>query len=538
MPDNLCDMLRSRRDVLLGGRTQFETQWREISTYCMPRKATFDEPIPGTNLRRERMVLDSTAPRAVEMFASFLHSSLSSPYSVWFKPGVSGVDPEVTGDLAGAQWLESVGKIAAQAMQGGSTNVYNALHEVYLDLALFGTAVLYVEESRGALRFYNHHLADVAIDESDTGEVDVLLRWPSLTPRRAKQKWPDGRPLGASIDKAKPEAANEPVEFMHAIFPATDTDFVAQLPDSVRAREAPFYSAWVNLRDRVCVSYGHFMSKPFVVPRWYRARQELYGRSPAMTVFGDVLMVNRMAETVLRGAEKLVDPPLQVPDGGLISPMRLYPGGITYTDGDIDIKPLLPPGASRIELGDALIEKRQDAIREGFFTPLFLSPDSPVKTATQVMQQADERNRVTTPMVVRLQHELFDPLLRRVVQLLFDMGQLPPAPPSMERSTLSIEFVSPITASQKLQSALATTRLFEMAAQWYQVDNGVFDRVDTDGIMDVLLQSTGVPASVVSSKTRVDRVRKARQKQEDAAATQQQALAAVEAGAKLQAAQR
>jgi hypothetical protein len=257
-----------------------------------------------------------------------------------------------------------------------------------------------------------------------------------------------------------------------------------------------------------------------------------------MTVLGDIIMVNRMAATVLRGAEKLVDPPILIPDGGLVSPLRYYPGGVSYTDGDVEPRPLLPPGASRIELGDALIDKRQEAIREGFFVPLFITPDSPVKTATQVMQEVDERNRATAPMITRLHHELFNPLVRRVLSLLTSAGRLPPPPSTVDNVVLDVEFVSPVVASQRMQEGMALMRLFEMVSPWYQVDRGAFDWFSTDAVVRVLHAATGAPASTLNTPDKVDKVRKARQNMEQAAVQQQQALAGVDVLAKLQAAQK
>lgn len=514
-----------------------EETWQTIATYVLPRKASFTEVDPVTNLRRERFVLDSTAPRSLEMFASFLHTSLSPPTSMWFDIVVRGQNPlDAQRDIVIQKWVEEVKRIAFTAMTTGATNVYAALHEAYLDLGAFGTAVLYVEPAAdGRLRFHNFHLGSVALGEGEDGEIDTLAREVVLTIRQARQKWPD-RPLGKTADEAKPDELDKKLRFLHLIFPASDQYLVELLPEP--QPDAPFYSVWLNMTDDTVVASGHYKTKPFMAPRWYRTRQEIYGRSPAMSVLGDVIMCNRMAASVLRGAEKLVDPPMVVPDGGLVSPLRAFPGGITYADGQIEIKPLLPPGASRIELGSAMIEVRQQAIREGFFVPLFITPESPVKTATQVMQEVDERNRLTAPMITRLHYELFTPLIKRVLSILDDQGQLPPPPAKLVGAAIDVEFISPVVASQRMMDGVALQRLFEALAPFAQVDQGVFDWINTDAVARILHMATGSPASALNTQAHVDAVRRKREEMEQAAVQQQQVLAAVEAGAKLQAAQR
>lgn len=533
-------LLEERYASLQRTRSQIEDTWQTIARYCIPRKASFQEVDTTTNLRRERQVLDSTAPRALEMFASFLHSSLSSPTSQWFDIVIRGQNPlDAQRDVTIQKWAEAVKKAAYIEMIAGPTNVYTALHELYIDLGAFGTGVLYVEwdDRRDGLRFTNFHLASVVLDQAEDGDIDTLMRRVPLTPRQARQKWPD-RPLGKNVEAAEKTGENQPIEFLHAVFPASDNDLLAALPEVPGLQPGDWVSVWTNVAERMVVAIGRYETKPFVAPRWYKVRQEIYGRSPAMTVLGDVIMVNRMAATVLRGAEKLVDPPILIPDGALVSPLRYYPGGVSYTDGAIDPRPLLPPGASRIELGDALIEKRQEAIREGFFVPLFITPDSPVKTATQVLQEVDERNRATAPMITRLHHELFDPLIRRVLSLLAANGRLPPPPSSVQNVVLDVEFVSPVVASQRMQEGLALMRLFESVAPWYQVDRGAFDWLSTDAVVRALHAATGAPASVLNSPDKVNKVREARQSMEQAVAQQQQAIAGVDALAKLQAAQK
>ena len=59
---------------------------------------------------------------------------------------------------------------------------------------------------------------------------------------------------------------------------------------------------------------------PYVVPRWWVISGEVYGRSPLMTALPQVKVANAATRTVMRAAEKAVDPPLTVPHEGLVGP--------------------------------------------------------------------------------------------------------------------------------------------------------------------------------------------------------------------------
>jgi hypothetical protein len=225
-----------------------------------------------------------------------------------------------------------------------------------------------------------------------------------------------------------------------------------------------------------------------------------------------------MKETILRGAEKLVDPPLLMPEGGLVSPVRLMPGGLTFTDGQVKPEPLIPPGASRIEMGQELLSRTQDAIRDGFFNPLFVTPDSPVKTATQVLQQVDERNRAVSPMLVRQQTELYHPFIKRAINLLNRAGKFPERPGILIGRPLTVRYVSPLASSQLQLEALGTQRIIEGLLPWANVDPTVLDPFDPDEVAKVVQAGSGAPTKILRSKSalaklRADRADAAQQQQ-------------------------
>ena len=56
---------------------------------------------------------------------------------------------------------------------------------------------------------------------------------------------------------------------------------------------------------------------PYVVPRWWVISGEVHGRSPAMTALPQIKVSNAATRTVMRAAEKAVDPPLTVPHENL-----------------------------------------------------------------------------------------------------------------------------------------------------------------------------------------------------------------------------
>ncbi len=531
--DKLAERLVQNDAEGQGDRKPFDSLWPDITRYVIPREATFTEEVtPGAE--RTRYILDSTAPRSLELFASFLHTLLNNPASDWFAARIVDDNNEGLNDLVSTKrWLDAVRKVMLQSML--EARLYSALHQAYLGMGSIGTSVIFSAVVNGEYRIRSYHVADVTLRENDAEEVDALSRQVKWTPRQARRRFP-GAELGPAVERAdKRKNPGQKVRFLHSVFPTSDTDLMDLMEprDRLQAEMFPFASVWCNAEDKITISVGGFEDFPYTVSRWYKTRGEVWGRSPAMTVMPDIRMVNRMTDTILRGAEKLVDPPMLLPDGGLVSPIRLHAGGLSFSEGHVKPEPLIPPGASRIEVGDALLQRKQEAIRDGFFVPLFITPDSPVKTATQVLQEVDERNRATSPMLVRIQEELFDHLLTRNYGLLQRAGKLPLAPPELLNREIEIQYISPLTGSQREQEGLALLRLFEQIAPWAQVDPGIFDSFKSDKVAKVLSEATAVPAEVVRTAAELKRLREAQAEERAQQEQQEQLPVTVDAAAKL-----
>ena len=530
LKNKLADAIVQREKTKRGERSTWESLWQSIARYCLPNSASFMEQItPGQD--RMRWILDSTAPRSLEMFASFLHTLLNNPASEWVRLGVEG-EPELTLSSSVRGYMETCQKHIMNALTSPSADIYSQLHQVYLDIGAFGTAVMFEDVINSKLRCRVYHLDDCVIDEGEDENIDSMIRQRTQSKRAALQRFSKEK-LGREYENISDDKLNTKDKFLHAVFPANDP-LAEELPMRQRLKGAAYYSCWILTgHENRILEYGSYEEFPYFVPRWYKARGEIYGRSPAMTAMPDIRMVNRMSDTILRGAEKIVDPPLVIPDGSLVSPVRTYSGGLTFTEGQVDIKTLIPPGTSRIETGNELLIARQGAIKEAFFTPLFVTPDSPVKTATQVLQEVDERNRALSPMLVRMQTELFSRLVTRTFNILDRSGLLPKPPAELSGKRLKLEYVSPLIASQKQMDGLSLMRTFEQMGLWAQVDQGLFDWIDTDMVAQLIPQANGAPAKIVQSSTTVRATRAARAKQEQAAMQAQMMPEAAQAGAAL-----
>ena len=463
--------------------------------------------------------------RSLELFASSIHSLMNNPASQWFHLGIAGT-PRRELPVSVQQLLGLVEREMLRALTGRGVQLYSHLHSSYMSMGAFGTACLYVGEIGDNIHLREFPMADIAIDQSAAGTIDTVFRREQMTIRQMRQRWPDLPMEDFGATASRPATGRmEEIEVVHGVFPSSDLDLLLASQPGVtedamvkrakaQAKRNPWLSLWLNKTDQVTLGVGGFSEMPYMVPRWYVARGEIYGRSPGMTVLPDARMTNRMMETIVRGAEKLVDPPLMLPHGSLLSPLRVWPGSITYSDGAVQPQPLIPPGASRVEYGQEILLTRQQAIREGFFTPLFATPESPVKTATQVLQEADERNRAISPMLIRMQEELFHPLLFRCFHLLLRQGKLS-LPEGTNAGELDIEYVSPLLAAIRQAESLGALRAAEGALPWAQVDPTVMDLWHPERVARIIHDGSGMPAEALRTRSELDGVRQRREREQE-----------------------
>ena len=390
------------------------------------------------------------------------------------------------------------------------SNFQQEIFELYHDLITFGTACMFIEEDDDdIIKFSTRHIDEVYIAENDKGRIDTVFRRFHISARAAMQKFGDATSTDIkSIFKRDPY---QEVEILHAVYPRSDFN-----PKKKDKGNMPFESVYLEYKNSNELSVGGFKEFPFVVPRYLKASNEIYGRSPAMTALPDVKMLNEMSKTTIKAAQKQVDPPLLVPDDGFLLPVRTVPGGLNfYRSGTRDRIEPLNIGANN-PLGLNMEEQRRDAIRAVFYVNQLMMQQGPQMTATEVVQRNEEKMRLLGPVLGRLQSELLKPLIDRVFNILLRNNMFSPAPEFLSGRDIEIEYVSPLAKAQKSSELQSIMRAIEILGSLANVAP-VFDYVNFDNLVKHLADIVGMPQKLLKSQNEVNA-----QRQEQAAQAEQQ----------------
>ena len=513
-------ILLSRFDRLKTQRQNWESHWQEVADYMQPRKADVTKTRSKGDKRTE-LIFDGSPLQSVELLSASLHGMLTNPSTPWFSLKFKSEGME--GEDEAKEWLESATEVMYSAFN--QSNFQQEIFELYHDLITFGTAAMFIEEDdEDNIKFSTRHINEMYISENDKGKIDTVFRKFKISARAAIQKFGSVSTNIAVIAKKDPY---EEVEILHAVYPREDFNPKKQDKENMK-----FESVYLDADSGDELSVSGFREFPFVVPRYLKASHEIYGRSPAMTALPDVKMLNEMSKTIIKSAQKQVDPPLLVPDDGFMLPVRTVPGGLNfYRAGTRDRIEPLNIGANNT-LGLNMEEQRRNSIRNAFYVNQLMMQDGPQMTATEVIQRNEEKMRLLGPVLGRLQSELLKPLIDRAFAILMRRNLFAQAPDFLSGQEIEIEYVSPLAKAQKSTELQSIMRAIEIMGSLSNVAP-VFDHINMDKLVRHLTSIVGVPQKILKPQAELNAERQQAAQQQEQMQQMQQVQQLAEAGGKV-----
>jgi len=464
---------------LVEKRSNWESHWQEVADYMLPRKADITLERPKGD-KRHTVIYDGTAIHSLELLASSLHGMLTSSVNRWFN--LRFKEASINEDDEAREWLENV--LDKMYIAISRSNFQQEVFETYFDLIAFGTSCLQIEEDKDdIIRFSSRHIKEIYISEDAKGMVNCIYRRFKMSAK-------------ATVEKFGTENVSN--------------------PKKKDKQNMPFSSIYFEYDSGHIISQGGFNEFPYVVPRYLKASNELYGRSPGMNALPDVKVLNKMVEVGMKAAQKQVDPPLLVPDDSMLMPIRMSPGSINYyRSGTRDRIETLNIGANN-PLGLNMEEQRRQAISQTFHVDQLLITENRNMTATEVVQRNEEKMRILGPVLGRLQSELLQPMIIRIFNIMLRNNLLPEAPEILVNQEIDVEYVSPMAQAQRGQELSSIVRGLELFGQIGQVAP-VNDYIDPQGLVKHLIKILGLPAKMIRSDGEVEEIA-----QQKAEAQQQQ----------------
>lgn len=510
MDETKAGKIRRRFSQMESIRQSYESLWSDITDLVAPRRSNISgDETPGK--KKGLSIYDGTPRSACQQMADGFYGYLCSPTMLWFRLKMArkglNENPEVK------QYLQNTGEQLYYAFN--RSNFYAIAPEFFFDGGSIGTATMYAEEDigQGKIIFMSRNPGEVYISPNRHGEIDVLFRKYKMTARNAVEKFDD---VSEKIKMAAKVAPETEFEFLHGVFPNNDRQI-----GKVDSRNKEFVSVYLEATGNKILSESGYDQFPYFVWRFRVDSGEIYGRSPASDAMVEIYGLNQITKSMLSASQLAVEPAYNVPKE-MRNKVRIKPRGMNYYDEpQRSITPVHVPAS--LPAGETQQERLQGSIEKHFNLEFFMllsraAMEGRQLTVPQVMEMQGEKGAMLGAIVGRLNGDFFDKVIDRVFQIENDAGRLPPVPDIIYETgetNIEVEYMGPLAQAQKqLLKTQGILRSMETVSQIATVYPEVRDRINSDVIVDEILDSMNFPQDAIIPVEKANEVRQARAEQE------------------------
>ena len=480
-------------------RQPFEDMYRDIDKYVFNAPSYFNNmPSPGEEVGLD--IFDTTAIVARTMLSSVLQQGLTSTEKKWFSLTIK--DKALKNSFKVKAWLEETTGVMLDVFNSPESNFATSNSTVIDAFNGYGTGCMYGDaDEYGTINFNTKHLSNIYILEDANGTIDTVFYAFEYTARQALQKYPKEL-LPDQLVQGIVSDPDKKYRFIHVCVPKRDAQLIHQDAQPL-ADIFEYVSYTVCVDNKKIVERKGQMSLPYIVGRFSRLSNEVYGRSPSWDVMPDIKMANVMTRADIEALQLSYRPPLAVPDDSVfreydISPNSLIPGGVNE-DGRQMVLPINT--GARPGLVNERIRDLQNNIRRAFFVHEYFQKEGTPLTATEINKKIRDSQILGSPNQFRLISEFYNKIIKRVFQLLLFNNKIPAIPAELldENKALKydIEYVSTFVRQQKFDELEAFGRAFQSTAPIFQIAPEALDSVDTDALFRHNCEIAGVPLSLM-----------------------------------------
>jgi|TARA_Y100000816_G_C26104012_1_gene586025 hypothetical protein len=446
--EEIIDSFLKKYDRAKSVRQRWESLFDECYEFALPMRQTF-----GTNSigeRRDDKIFDETAVVGVQEFASRLQAGLVPNFARWADFTAGSEVPKEQKDAINNE-LEEVTDYVFEVIQ--NSNFGQEVHESFMDLAI-GTGVLHVEEgdSINPINFTALPLPHVVLDvgpddridhvyrERDIRYSDIMVLYPKATINSRLQ----------SVMTANPEGRTKVLEII--------------CKDYSQINEDAYFCIIFDINTKCMLKYETFKgtgSNPFICFRWSKDPGAIYGRGPLINALSAIKTTNLTIELILENAQMAISGVYQMDDDGVINPdtINLVPGTvIPKAPNSAGLQPVQAAGS--FDVANLILSDMRLNIKRALYNDMLGNPDRTPASATEIAERMADLSRRIGSAFGRLQAELVQPVLQRVVYILKKQGRI--NIPTINGRSVKVRSVSPLSQAQANQDITSINRFLEM----------------------------------------------------------------------------
>jgi hypothetical protein len=224
----------------------------------------------------------------------------------------------------------------------------------------------------------------------------------------------------------------------------------------------------------------------------------VYGRGPLQLALPAIKTANLVIELILENAQMAISGMYQVEDDGVINVdnIQLIPGTIIpKAVGSSGLTPVAPAG--NFQVSDLVIRDMRQNIKKALYNDMLGNPNEKTPmSATEVAERMADLSRQIGAAFGRLQAELVNPVLQRVIYILKKQGRI--NIPTVNGREIKIRSSSPLAQAQQQQDVATIDRFVAMLQGRVgpQITNLLIKQQD---MAKFIAKKLGVPEELIRS---------------------------------------
>ena len=459
--------------------------FEECYEFSLPQRESFYSESIGR--RRADRIFDETAVVGVQEFASRLQAGIVPNYARWADM-VAGTEVPQEQQKEVNLALDEVTEYVFEILQ--NSNFSQEVHETFLDCAV-GTGILLVEEGDAVqpIRFKAIPLPQVVLDAGHNDSIDHVFRKRMIKMRDLIYAYPNGT-MSEKMAMDMEKGAEKDCEVIEVVY-----------RNYANTKEEEYkYCAIATAYEHKIVeeTFNGIGSNPYIIYRWSKVAGEVYGRGPLQLALPAIKTANLVIELILENAQMSISGMYQVEDDGVINVdnIALIPGTIIpKASGSSGLQPIAPAG--NFNVSDLVLRDMRTNIKKALYNDMLGTPNEKTPmTATEIAERMADLSRQIGAAFGRLQAELVNPVLQRVIYILKKQGRI--QVPVVHGREIKIRSSSPLAQAQHQQDVATIDRFLGMIQT--RVGPELLNiLVKQDEVAKFIAKKLGVPEELIRS---------------------------------------
>lgn len=537
-----CEKIIKEFEGYKSARSVWDTRWQKILEWYAPYRAEVTESSNIHNTTYRNKIHDTKGTEAAQVLIAAHSSYITPPNELWlqFTPNY-----KLAQNDDAVSWLKKCSEITLGEF--ALSNFYSSINSLNEDRVLCGTGAMYIEEVTDeetlekTVNFVNVPIGTFCFGENSRNIPNRFYREYKLTLQQAIEEFGEenlGDKLKAKVvaSDSQPSILAELHPFLQVTRPRKDRKKGAI--DSLNKRFEDFN---ICLTDKKILKEGGYDEFPYMITRYSKSGNYLWGISPALMALPNVITSNYIMQ-ILKTLGEVAAVPRIFRLAGSKGKIDMRGGSTSYISRE-EAQMGYPKEYgtnARYDYGKDLLDMQHKHIDAFFHVPLFQMFASLEKemTATEIGAREREKLLMWSPSFNQYAYDQKHGMIR-VFSILMRQGKFPEPPESLIESKADgtpfmsdpeIRYNSKIALAIKALQGEGFDRLIQRAMQLGDLGMQVLqDNFDLDIIFRNMGRNEGMAEETIKKEEVRDQLRQAMQEKqqmlEESMMAEQQAAA-------------